>query len=413
MVATALAATANDSYFVTRDRTGRTMVSVAPAVEDGLTCSGKAWGVGVEEGGSLFVDRNDLATLSGQDTYVVLGDHQPEQAVPSKPPTFSDFKIRHLGPGGTYDFGNRPTCGYCTRRVVNGAPAPTSTRERPSADAPAGRGPPGLRSRRTARVTGRRPSRPKGRVPVRASGLVLVEEVDVHRVGVHLDHLRAGRPLDRADRLLPDVGGDPDPGVDDLVRVDPACLDLHAADDAAGGAAARAPADRSDRRPASNTREEAVTTRRRPPAARREHPVVTLEGNPGGTRHRSLTIHRDVRDGRLMMLVREVTALLRDLASGPVCGRGATAWPTAADRCVLDAVPELDGGERGPMPFARDLASGRLMLPATAVTDLLRALAASTTCGCRGTRCEVRAAAALLAGVADRIDVACIAVATG
>ncbi|GLW54422.1 hypothetical protein [Kitasatospora phosalacinea] len=144
--------------------------------------------------------------------------------------------------------------------------------------------------------------------------------------------------------------------------------------------------------------------------------MVTLEGNPGGTRHRSLPIHRDVRDGRLLVPVREVTALLRDLASGPVGGCGATAGPTSAavaDRGALHAVPERDGGGHGPMPFARDLASGRLMVPATAVTDLLRALAASTACGCRGARCEGRAAAALLAGVADRIDVACIAVATG
>ncbi|GLW54424.1 hypothetical protein Kpho01_24350 [Kitasatospora phosalacinea] len=116
--------TVNDSHFVTRDRMGRTMAFVARAVKDGLTTSGKAWGVGVEEGGSLFVDKNGLATLSGSDAYVVLGDHQPEQAVPGKPLTFSGFKIWHLRPGAGYDFGNRPTCGYYTRSVVNGVPDP-------------------------------------------------------------------------------------------------------------------------------------------------------------------------------------------------------------------------------------------------------------------------------------------------
>ncbi|MFF4341498.1 hypothetical protein ACFY00_16380 [Kitasatospora sp. NPDC001540] len=116
--------TVNDSHFVTRDRMGRTMAFVARAVKDGLTGSGKAWGVGVEEGGSLFLDRNGLATLSGQDAYVVLGDHQPEQAVSGRPLTYSNFKIWHLTTGQTFDFKNRPTCGYYTRSVVNGVPDP-------------------------------------------------------------------------------------------------------------------------------------------------------------------------------------------------------------------------------------------------------------------------------------------------
>ncbi|RKE23588.1 hypothetical protein [Streptomyces sp. TLI_171] len=114
--------TVNDSHFVTRDRMGRTMAFVARALKDGLTTSGKAWGVGVEEGGSLFVDRNGLATLAGQDAYVVLGDHAPEQVVSGRPLTYSGFKIWHLTPGSTYDFANRPTCGYYTRSVVNGVP---------------------------------------------------------------------------------------------------------------------------------------------------------------------------------------------------------------------------------------------------------------------------------------------------
>ncbi|MFF4648365.1 hypothetical protein [Streptomyces sp. NPDC001380] len=113
--------TINDSHFVTRDRMGRTMAFVARAIKDGLTSGGKAWGVGVEQGGgSLFVDRNGLATLSGSDAYVVLGDHQPEQAVSGRPLTFSNYKIWHLTSGQTFDFGNRPTCGYYLRSVTNG-----------------------------------------------------------------------------------------------------------------------------------------------------------------------------------------------------------------------------------------------------------------------------------------------------
>ncbi|MEU7008799.1 pre-peptidase C-terminal domain-containing protein [Streptomyces sp. NPDC046332] len=111
----------NDSHFVTRDRMGRTMSFLARAVKDGLAPGGSAWGVGVEEGGgSLFLDRNGMATQYGEDAYVVLADHQPEQAVDRKPLTYSGFKIWRLTPGSTFDFKNRPTCGYYLRSVTNG-----------------------------------------------------------------------------------------------------------------------------------------------------------------------------------------------------------------------------------------------------------------------------------------------------
>ncbi|WP_239484333.1 pre-peptidase C-terminal domain-containing protein [Streptomyces sp. CS081A] len=111
----------NDSHFVTRDRMGRTMSFLARAVKDGLAPGGSAWGVGVEEGGgSLFLDRNGMATQYGRDAYVVLADHQPEQAVDRKPLTYSGFKIWRLAPGSTFDFKNRPTCGYYLRSVTNG-----------------------------------------------------------------------------------------------------------------------------------------------------------------------------------------------------------------------------------------------------------------------------------------------------
>ncbi|MCY0939870.1 pre-peptidase C-terminal domain-containing protein [Streptomyces antarcticus] len=110
----------NDSHFRARDRMGRTMAFVARAIKDGRTSGGKAWGVGVEEGGSLLLDKNGRATLYGKEAYVVLGDHQPEQASAGKPLTFSDYKIWRLGPGQTYDFKNRPTCGYYLRSITNG-----------------------------------------------------------------------------------------------------------------------------------------------------------------------------------------------------------------------------------------------------------------------------------------------------
>ncbi|MGW6719670.1 hypothetical protein [Streptomyces sp. NPDC054995] len=116
------AGTINDSHFVTRDRMGRTMAFVARAIEDGLTTGGAAWGVGVDDGGSLFIDKNGLATAAGADTFVVLGDHRPEQADPDRYLTYDDYKIWRLRPGGNYDFKNRPTCGYYLRSVVDGIP---------------------------------------------------------------------------------------------------------------------------------------------------------------------------------------------------------------------------------------------------------------------------------------------------
>ncbi|GAA4210919.1 hypothetical protein GCM10022252_79390 [Streptosporangium oxazolinicum] len=112
--------TINDSHFVARDRMGRTMAFVARALKDGRTSGGKAWGVGVEEGGSLYLDKNGRATLSGAAAYVVLGDHQPERAVAGQPLTFSDYKIWKLASGQSFDFKNRPTCGYYLRSVTNG-----------------------------------------------------------------------------------------------------------------------------------------------------------------------------------------------------------------------------------------------------------------------------------------------------
>lgn len=110
----------NDSHFVTRDRMGRTMAFVARAIKDGLTSNGSAWGVGIEEGGSLLIGADGHSTLYGKDAYVVLGDHQPEQASAGTPLTFRDYKIWHLSPGDTYDFAHRPTCGYYLRSVVSG-----------------------------------------------------------------------------------------------------------------------------------------------------------------------------------------------------------------------------------------------------------------------------------------------------
>lgn len=97
------------------------MSFTARAVKDGLTAGGKAWGVGVNEGGgSLYLDAQGRATLYGADAYVVLADHQPERAVSGRSLTYKNFKIWHLTPGVMFDFAQRPTCGYYLRSVTNG-----------------------------------------------------------------------------------------------------------------------------------------------------------------------------------------------------------------------------------------------------------------------------------------------------
>ncbi|MFB9237714.1 hypothetical protein ACFFWC_19500 [Plantactinospora siamensis] len=129
--------TINDSHFVTRDRMGRTFAFVARALKDGLVAGGKAYGVGIEEGASLYLDRSGLATLSGPSAYVVLGDHQPEVAAPGQPLSYSNFKVWKLTDGQTYDFANRPGCGYYLRSVTAGVVSADPYSGAPATDCPA------------------------------------------------------------------------------------------------------------------------------------------------------------------------------------------------------------------------------------------------------------------------------------
>ncbi|MFJ8032632.1 hypothetical protein [Streptomyces sp. NPDC096032] len=123
--------TVNDSHFVTRDRMGRTMAFVARAIKDGLTTNGAAWGVGVEQGGgSLFIDKNGLATEYGQNAYIVLGDHQPEQATPGKALTFSNYKIWRLAPPSTSETARAAATTGAASPTAQ--PTPTSTTAPPN-----------------------------------------------------------------------------------------------------------------------------------------------------------------------------------------------------------------------------------------------------------------------------------------
>ncbi|MFE2722569.1 hypothetical protein [Kitasatospora sp. NPDC059327] len=73
-----------------------------------------------------------------------------------------------------------------------------------------------------------------------------------------------------------------------------------------------------------------------------------------------------------------------------------------------------DGLRSMPMPVSRDILSGDLMIPASAVTTLLRAIAAGwTACPCDRSDCHRTAAryAASLTAYADQLDIGCIAAA--
>ncbi|MFJ4671580.1 hypothetical protein [Kitasatospora purpeofusca] len=74
-------------------------------------------------------------------------------------------------------------------------------------------------------------------------------------------------------------------------------------------------------------------------------------------------------------------------------------------RAAHDGLPSLS------LPVVHDMVSGELMIPATAVTGLLRAAAASwSACPYDDTGCRQAAEpyAASLTGCADQLDVECI-----
>jgi cyanophycinase-like exopeptidase len=107
-----------DSHFVENNRMGRLMAFVARQIQDGHTDA--AYGLGIDGGAAMVIDRDGLGTLYGGVAYVVLGVHLPEQCTRRKPLTFSNYKIWKLTNGDSYNFTDRPTSGYYLRSVVNG-----------------------------------------------------------------------------------------------------------------------------------------------------------------------------------------------------------------------------------------------------------------------------------------------------
>lgn len=115
---THLGQTITDTHFEQRDRMGRLMAFLARQIKDGKTSA--AWGIGVNEGATVVIDKNGVGTAFGGPFYVVLADHLPEQCVAKKALTFSNYKIWKIAAGGTFNFASRPTSGYYLRSVTNG-----------------------------------------------------------------------------------------------------------------------------------------------------------------------------------------------------------------------------------------------------------------------------------------------------
>lgn len=107
-----------DSHFVERDRMGRQMSFLARQVQDGRTTA--AYGIGIDDGGTLVVDREGLAQVFGATAYVVLADHVPERCKAGRSLTYSNYKLWRLMPGQTFDTAQRDQPGYYLRSVSNG-----------------------------------------------------------------------------------------------------------------------------------------------------------------------------------------------------------------------------------------------------------------------------------------------------
>jgi cyanophycinase-like exopeptidase len=111
--------TMTDSHFGARDRMGRLLSYLARQVVE--TGTAPAWGLGVEEGDIIVVDRDGRATVFGSgNSYLVLADHTPEQCSPGLPLTHTGFKIWRYPAGSVFDMNARPTTGYTSIDVVDG-----------------------------------------------------------------------------------------------------------------------------------------------------------------------------------------------------------------------------------------------------------------------------------------------------
>lgn len=137
--------TVTDSHFVKRDRMGRLMTFLCRQQALGRTSS--AWGLGIEEGSVVVVDRDGLGTVHGEVAYMVQADGPADGCSDEQHAlNYQGFKVWRLDEGSQYNFARRPHLGYYRIDVTDGVlsanpyepPAQTEANLAP-------RGDPGLR----------------------------------------------------------------------------------------------------------------------------------------------------------------------------------------------------------------------------------------------------------------------------
>jgi cyanophycinase-like exopeptidase len=101
--------TVTDPHFVARNRFGRETVFVARQIADGRVAKQPpvAYGLGVDEAGSVVIDKRGVGTLLVQfhsGSAFAIEEHSARRIVAGKPFVSSVLHVTRLGPGDRYDF---------------------------------------------------------------------------------------------------------------------------------------------------------------------------------------------------------------------------------------------------------------------------------------------------------------------
>lgn len=114
---TPLSGVITDSHFVARDRMGRLLSFLSRLTVQRARQT--LWGVGVDEGAAVVIDRAGEATFVGGATFVVRSATSTV-ASPGVPLDASGFLVRRFAPGDSWSFVSRPLTGFWTRDVQRG-----------------------------------------------------------------------------------------------------------------------------------------------------------------------------------------------------------------------------------------------------------------------------------------------------
>ncbi|GAA0768915.1 hypothetical protein LRH25_03270 [Ideonella azotifigens] len=114
-----LESTLTDSHFVKRDRMGRLLAFLCRQL--GSREVDEAWGLGINEGTAVLIDRDGKGTVYGDTAFVVLADRPGYGCRQENDPvTYTGYKVWRLEPGSLYDFSERPQTGFYRLDVDQG-----------------------------------------------------------------------------------------------------------------------------------------------------------------------------------------------------------------------------------------------------------------------------------------------------